>query len=394
MRLPRTRPIMFFNARILTEKGVVASSMRVAGSRVAALDCSPGPDDFRIDLRGDLVIPGLINAHDHLELNNFPRLKWRERYDNVREWIDDFQPRFKTDVVLVSGTSVPIEDRLLVGGIKNLLSGVTTVCHHNPLHASMRRNFPVRVVTRVRYCHSLLLEGGAVRRVYNRTPRAWPWIIHAAEGTDEEAQKELDRLMELDCVGPNTVLVHAVGLGQHARELLQKAGGAIVWCPSSNYFLLGTTAEVTDLARAGRVALGTDSRLSGGRDMLAEIGIAAETKQVGAESILRMVTVDAARILRLQDSGTLREGAFADLLVLPGRRVNPFDDVVVADRSRIRLVLLGGRAQIADIDLWQVFTATRVKSSEVCLDGRRKLMAASLVERVRRIRVREPGLEC
>ena len=393
MRLSRPRPIIFFNARILGEKGVVASSIRVEGSRVAALDCSPGPDDIAVDLRGDLVLPGFINAHDHLELNNFPRLKWRERYDNVREWIADFQPRFKADTVLVSGISVPIEDRLLIGGIKNLLSGVTTVCHHNPLHASLRRNFPVRVVTRLGYCHSLLLDGEEARRVYHQTPRTWPWIIHAAEGTDEEAQKELDRLMELGCVGPNTVLVHAVGLGQEARELLHRAGGAIVWCPSSNYYLLGATADVSDLARAGRVALGTDSRLSGGRDMLSEIRIAAETKQVGAQSILRMVTVDAARILRLHDSGILREGAFADLMVLPGRRVNPFDDVLEADRSGIRLVLMGGRAQIADMDLLQVFAATRVKTAEVRLDGRRKAMAASLVEGLRRIQVREPGLE-
>ena len=104
MRLSRPRPIIFFNARILGENGVVASSIRVEGSRIAALDCSPGSDDIAIDLRGDLVLPGFINAHDHLELNNFPRLKWRERYDNVREWIADFQPRFKADAVLVSGT--------------------------------------------------------------------------------------------------------------------------------------------------------------------------------------------------------------------------------------------------------------------------------------------------
>ncbi len=372
---------------------MVASSIRVEGSRIAALGCPPGPDDIAIDLQGDLVLPGLINTHDHLELNNFPRLKWRERYENVSDWIADFQPRFKTDATLIAGMSIPLEDRLLIGGIKNLLSGVTTVCHHNPLHAVLRRDFPVRIVTRFRYSHSLLLDGDSVRRVLDKTPQDWPWIIHAAEGTDGEAQKELDRLLRLDCITPNTILVHAVGLGPDAREQLRRRGAAIIWCPSSNHFLLGATADVAGLAAAGRVALGTDSRLSGGRDLLSEMGIAAASKQVDAQSILRMVTVDAARILRLPDAGVLRKEAFADLMVLPGRRSNPFEDVLEADRSGIRLVLMGGKAQVADIDLSPVFAATQVKSAEVCLDGRRKLMAASLVERLGRAQAKEPGLE-
>ena len=33
-----------------------------------------------VDLDEAVVLPGLINAHDHLELNSFPRLKWRPRY--------------------------------------------------------------------------------------------------------------------------------------------------------------------------------------------------------------------------------------------------------------------------------------------------------------------------
>lgn len=372
---------------------MIASSIRVAGGRIAALDCPPGSEDTAVDLDGDWVFPGLINAHDHLELNHFPRLKWRGRYGNVGEWIADFQPRFKTDPALVAGMSAPFEDRLLIGGIKNLLSGATTVCHHNPYHAALGRRFPVRVVTRYRYSHSLLIDGESVRHVHHQTPRGWPWIIHAAEGTDREAEQELDRLLELECITPNTVLVHAVGFRQDTRDSLCRADAAIVWCPSSNQYLLGTTADVSALAAAGRVALGTDSRLSGGRDILAEIRLAAGTKQVDARAILRMITVDAARILRLPDSGMLRCGAWADLVVIPRRRADPLDDLLETDRSGLRMVLLGGRAQIADADLVQAFTATRVRSVEVRLDGRHKRLSASLAERLKRAQVREPGLE-
>jgi len=393
MRLRRPGAVVFFNARVLEHGRVIASSIRVAGGRIAALDCPPGSEDTAVDLDGDWVFPGLINAHDHLELNHFPRLKWRGRYGNVGEWIADFQPRFKTDPALVAGMSAPFEDRLLIGGIKNLLSGATTVCHHNPYHAALGRRFPVRVVTRYRYSHSLLIDGESVRHVHHQTPRGWPWIIHAAEGTDREAEQELDRLLELECITPNTVLVHAVGFRQDTRDSLCRADAAIVWCPSSNQYLLGTTADVSALAAAGRVALGTDSRLSGGRDILAEIRLAAGTKQVDARAILRMITVDAARILRLPDSGMLRCGAWADLVVIPRRRADPLDDLLETDRSGLRMVLLGGRAQIADADLVQAFTATRVRSVEVRLDGRHKRLSASLAERLKRAQVREPGLE-
>jgi len=42
-----------------------------------------------IDLAGCTLCPGLINAHDHLELNHYPRTKFREVYDNAHQWGED-----------------------------------------------------------------------------------------------------------------------------------------------------------------------------------------------------------------------------------------------------------------------------------------------------------------
>ncbi len=114
------------------------------------------------------------------------------------------------------------------------------------------------------WSHSLYIDGEqSVAESYRATPAAWPWIVHAAEGQDAEATAEFERLDALGCVGPNTVLVHGIALDQAQRARLAAAGGALVWCPSSNMRLFGKTAQVTDLVSKRRVALGTDSRLSG-----------------------------------------------------------------------------------------------------------------------------------
>jgi len=279
-----------------------------------------------------------------------------------------------------------------LGGIKNLLSGATTVSHHNPFHRLLRRGFSVRVPHRYRTSHSLLIDGEAVRDRYHDTPVDWPWIIHAAEGTDAAAEEEYDRLKRWNCIGQNTVLVHGVGLGNAQMTDLLERGGGLVWCPSSNDFLLGKTADVAVMTRAHRVALGTDSRLSGGRDILEEIKHAARCHGVCVEDLLRMVTVDAAAVLRLPDAGELRPGAAADLIVLPKGSPEPLAGIL-SERSRIRLVLLGGKAAIGDADMMPVFAATKVPWVAVRLDGKEKLMAKTLADRLKRCSICEPGLE-
>jgi cytosine/adenosine deaminase-related metal-dependent hydrolase len=361
---------------------------------VAGLDGPPGQGDRVFDLGGAILLPGLINAHDHLELNNFPRLKWRERYANAREWIADFQPRFETDPALALPRAVALRDRLLIGGLKNLLSGVTTVCHHNPLHRPLRRGFPVRVVTRYRYSHSIHIDGEArVSREYRRTPKDWPWIIHAAEGTDAAAGAEFDGLLRLGCLGPNTLLVHGVGLQPEQRASLAEQGGGLIWCPSSNLFTLGQTAEVSELVQARKAALGSDSRLSGERDLLAEIKAAARTGQVEARTLARMATVDAAAVLRLPEAGRLDPGCPADLVVLPPAKGDAFSSLLAAERSALRLVMIGGRALYGDLDLWPLFIASGVRPEPVWVDGREKLLADWIVTRLRRATIGEPGLK-
>jgi cytosine/adenosine deaminase-related metal-dependent hydrolase len=285
--------------------------------------------------------------------------------------------------------SVPLNDRLFIGGLKNLLSGVTTVAHHNPLHPALkRRDYPVRVVRRYGWAHSLLIDGDAqVAASFRRTPSDRPWIIHLAEGTDGEAAQELARLAALGCLESNTLIVHGVGLSETDRVRLLEAGAGLIWCPSSNLFMLAHTAEVCKLASAGCVALGSDSRLSGERDLLDELCVARQSSGLDARVLLRLVSTDSARLLRLPDAGTLRPGAPADLVLLPAG-----DSPPLVRRADLHFVMLGGRARYASAEFSSVFVATGIQAERVLLDGRPTLLARSLVVRLRANSIQEAGL--
>jgi cytosine/adenosine deaminase-related metal-dependent hydrolase len=364
--------------------------LRVEADRIAGIGTRPKRGDAVIDLNGDQLLPGLINAHDHLELNNFLRLKWRRRYTNVRQWIDDYRPHLEADPKVTYPKSVPLGERLLIGGLKNLLSGVTTVAHHNRFYRPLlAQGFPVRVVRRYGWAHSLQVSGErAVRTSYCRTPPGEPWIIHLGEGTDDEAAAELCRLDALGCLQGNTVIVHGVGLTASDYVRMQAAGAGLIWCPTSNLFLFGKTAAVGEVISSGRVALGSDSRLTGKRDLLDELIAARQIIDLDEQSMRALVTVNAARLLRLADRGRLKAGAAADLAIFPAGA-----GLGRARRRDVRLVVVGGRARYGDPGFLVAFNFTRQSVASIRVDGRKKLLLASIAARVRRSSISEPGLE-
>jgi len=376
--------LTFINAGI----GGGASALRILGSRIASLGADPEPGDLVIDLHGDRLLPGLINAHDHLQLNNFGRLKYREHYTNVRDWIADVAAHMQTSLALKACSAVARDQRLLLGGVKNILSGVTTVAHHDPLYGYLTSDaYPVPVVAQYGWSHSLFIDGDEqVRQSYRRTPLAWPWIIHAAEGLDDEAATEFGRLDALGCIGANTLMVHGIALDHAQRQRLVEARAGLIWCPASNLHLFGETADVRDLIRHGRVALGTDSRLSGTRDLLTELSVAREVSGLDEETLESLVTTSSARLLKLADRGVLRVGAAADILVLPQMPLSR------ATRTDVRLVMVEGRMLYADLHYAHTI-APASQWMEVSVDGRSKAMDRGLATVWAQSSVQEQGFD-
>lgn len=308
----------------------------------------PASRSITVDLDGYLLLPGLINAHDHLEFNLFPRLG-RGPYTNSREWARDiYQP---DDSPLREHLSVPKAVRLWWGGLKNLLSGVTTVSHHNPYSNVFENGFPVRVIRRYGWAHSMTFEKDIVGAM-EAFGRDVPFVIHAGEGTDESAKEEIFALDRMGVLDSRTVLVHGVALNKDAHELRERRGAALVWCPTSNQFTLGTTLDVRSLDRLDRVALGSDSALTARGNLLDEIHTAHREAGLPAETVYRMVTENAASIFLLNGGeGRIQPAGVADLIAIPWRDRAPAEALMELEPSQIQMVLLGGRPQLVSSEL-------------------------------------------
>ena len=224
-------------------------------------------DGADLDLTGLQILPGLINAHDHLHFALFPRLG-SGPYANATDWAQDIYHPDRDPVR--RHLLVPKHLRLIWGGLRNLAAGVTTVSHHDAYHPVFDEDFPVRVIKEYGWAHSLAFTED-VRARFDATPPEAPFVIHLGEGTDASAAEEIFRLHELGALDRRTVLVHAVGLTREGWDLVRTTGASVIWCPRSNLFTLGRTLSREIIESGIPIALGTDSSLTTEGDLLDEL---------------------------------------------------------------------------------------------------------------------------
>lgn len=324
---------------------------------------------FEKELRDHAVLPALVNAHEHLHQNGVPPLPQALPFRNSYEWAAAFQGHFGNAAVKAA-LATPLPARLWHGGLKNALCGATTVMHHDRAHDTFdATSFPVRVSQPYCWAHSLHLDyGPQVVTSFSAAPPQIPWFIHLAEGVDSLAAGELQELQQLGCLGSNTVLIHAVGLGDTDVVDIIRAGAGVVWCPSSNLSLLGQTISrrrLRALFDAGCLALGTDSRLTGARDLLAELEVAAAHSDFAPRELLQLVTERALRLLRITES--------TDCIIVRDRDADPFRGFLGLQRAQLRAVVRDGAPFITDPDFEEWFAALGIPCRAIALDGQPKL---------------------
>jgi cytosine/adenosine deaminase-related metal-dependent hydrolase len=336
--------VLIQGARLAIDASTAIAANLWIRNGITSFFSAPKADRVILNLSGFMVMPGLINSHDHLELNLFPKLG-EGVYPNASAWAKDIYRPNESPVK--QHLAVPKALRLAWGAVKNVLSGVTTVAHHNSMHpVLLDDSLPVRVVRHYRWAHSVAFSEDWLFR-FRETPPGNAFFIHAAEGTDEEARKEIHILHRAGALGRATVLVHGVAIGPEEFSLVERQGSSLVWCPSSNCFTLGRTVERCVLESRIPVALGTDSAMTGNGDLLDELRFAR--RFMPAERLFEMVTTEAARILKLPAGfGVLREHGPADLLVMRDQGMTPAETLII---GKPELVIVCGRIVLVSLDL-------------------------------------------
>lgn len=125
-------------------------------------------------------------------------------------------------------------------------------------------------------------------------------------------------------IDQNLTLVHCVEISDDDLEIISRSR-AVVHCPRSNLHLSGKLAPVPKMLRSGvKVALGTDSPASAGdsnlwNEMKKVLELRREYPggEIAPSEILQMVTINGARaIFREHELGSIEPGKIANLLAL------------------------------------------------------------------------------
>lgn len=147
--------------------------------------------------------------------------------------------------------------------------------------------------------------------------------------------------------------IHAAGLLPEDFDVLANHGSSMVWSPLSNLLLYGGTARVDAAKKAGvAIGLGSDWSPTGSKNLLGELKVAWLYSQhmlaglFSTRDLVAMATRDAARILKWDKAlGTIEDGKRADLLVLDGVAADPYNALLHARETDLRLVMINGVAR-------------------------------------------------
>jgi len=383
----------------------------------------------QIDASGRLVMPGLINAHTHAPMTLFrgiaddlPLETWL--YDYIwpaeAKWVGPDFVRLGTQLaaaeMIRSGTVLfcdmyffedDIAEACKEAGLRVVI-GEGLVDFPNPDYKT-----PEEGLERNEYLlHKWGNDSLVVPSIQPHSPYAAssslmqagkeladrygvPYLLHVSE-TQSEVQESIEkhgrtpigRLADLGVLGPTTVAIHGVHLTDEDIELLAQYDAGVVHCPESQLKLASGFTPVPKLLEAGvTVGLGTDGAASNNDlDMFGEMGTAAKVHKmiagdptvVHARQALSMATLEAARVLGLEDRlGSLEVGKRGDIIVLDldVPHMVPMYNVTshlvyAAHSSDVRTVIIDGRVVMRDrelltLDEEEIFVQAREMAREI-----------------------------
>lgn len=355
------------------EHSVVRGDLWVQDGHIAGVGHVDAPTDVaRIDAAGDIVMPGLVQAHIHLcqtlfrhEAEERTLLSWlRERIWPLEgahtEHSLAVSARLGIAELLRSGTTCLLDmgtvhhqpalsQAIADSGIRAAFGkammdagegvpGTLLESTRDSLDASLEeaRRWHGADDDRLRYAFAprfVLSCTPELQQEVGRLSREHGYLIHthAAEQREEielvqrlTGRRNIDHLDDLGLCSPRSVFAHGVHLEDPEVETLARTGTSICHCPSSNLKLGSGVADPLRLLRAGvNVAIGADGApCNNGLDAFVEMRLAhllqCERVAPGAldpRTIVAMATRGGAEALGWSDRiGRLVPGYDADII--------------------------------------------------------------------------------
>lgn len=396
--------------RVIERAGVAWEGERVVAVGPMSMLVRSFPGAVRLDARGGMILPGLVNLHHHF-------------YSALARGLDPGRPLATFGEVLegmwwrLDRALGPETVRLsaALSAAECIACGCTTVFDHHSspscLHGSLdmvaaavneagisaalcyeasdrnghrealaglkesldfvsRRRADSRVRGMVGLHASFTVADSTLRSAARRRPAGVGVHLHVAEGRlDIDASRHsygadpIERLERVGLLDEHALLAHGVHLGGAALEAVAAAGAVIVHNPESNANNGVGRLDVAAAVRRGcAVGLGTDgmssSMLRSLRAAFLGVRAGAGDPSTGFEAVPSLLATNAAVAARVFDEpllGTLEVGAPADLAVLDGEPPTPVDGgnvfahlVYGAAETTVRHTVARGRVLLRD----------------------------------------------
>ena len=347
-----------------------------------AMPAPAGFDDVAPVDTGGTLFPGLIELHNHLSYNALPL--WSpvpKLFQHRGQWPDhpDYRKLISGPMTVVGeyrdaqGKPALLAPLVRYVECKCLLGGVTTSQGIMLSSNAGVQRFYRGIVRNVEQTDDpdLFEAQGRIADVDAKDARSFLarlkkedscFLLHLSEGVTKSGQADsvarrhflaLQVAPDEWAINDRFAGIHAAGLLPEDFDVLAQHGGAMVWSPLSNLLLYGATARVDAAKRAGvRIGLGSDWSPSGSKNLLGELKVAWLYSQhmlgglFGARDLVAMATRDAAAILKWHKAlGTLEPGKRADVVVIDGKAGDPYEALIKAKETSIRLVMINGVAR-------------------------------------------------
>jgi|WetSurMetagenome_2_1015567.scaffolds.fasta_scaffold52412_2 5-methylthioadenosine/S-adenosylhomocysteine deaminase len=395
-------------ARHVIENGAVA----VLGERIIdiglASEINKRYEAGRIiSAKAKIVLPGLINTHNHAPMTLFRGIAddlkldiWLEKNifpleaKNVNQEFVHWGTALACLEMIRSGTTTYADMYYFEDTIAEVTSnaGMRGVLGETVLQFPAPDNkttaealaYVKRFIEHWKF-NSLIIPAVAPHAPYTNTAESLkeckrladqysvPLIIHVSETKDEEKQMHdkygvsaTQWLESLGILAPNVLFAHGVWLSQEDLGIIQKRGVSISHNPESNMKLSSGTAPIPQILAAGiTVGLGTDGAASNNNlDMFEAMDFTAKLHKltsmdptvVPALQVLEMATIGGAKALQLgKDIGSLEVGKKADLILIDTASAhlqplyNVYSQLVYSARgSDVRTSIINGKVVMLD----------------------------------------------